>query len=378
MDTGFFQYQTVSTQQKMSLGVRISSVLDLSREDLKNTLNDIENSDIFRKLHDEGELKVIKIQPIKRFIAIKKEMDRDMGRPKLLDYNEPDIDIDAESIMEELLKKTDPLLYLAISSMSVDLFYYYFIEGEGTDREVAEFLRITPEKAAYAREVIGKALAGEALGYRNSASDYDYYYSCFEVSAEIYVSGEDLRVEFCTGRSRYSFDEEKLSQIVKAGRLTPVEIKKLKILRAKINLINSRFNLLHEIISRAISIQKKYLLTGDPADMQVLEEKELAAILGVDFSWVSRLVNGKNARRYVKFGSKFIALRDLFISRRELKKKLGKLYVKQILEENRKAGEGKSLSNEAVARILRERYFFTVSGRTVNNWVKELRQVSGK
>jgi len=362
----------------MSLGVRISSVLDLSREDLKNTLNDIENSDIFRKLHDEGELKVIKIQPIKRFIAIKKEMDRDMGRPKLLDYNEPDIDIDAESIMEELLKKTDPLLYLAISSMSVDLFYYYFIEGEGTDREVAEFLRITPEKAAYAREVIGKALAGEALGYRNSASDYDYYYSCFEVSAEIYVSGEDLRVEFCTGRSRYSFDEEKLSQIVKAGRLTPVEIKKLKILRAKINLINSRFNLLHEIISRAISIQKKYLLTGDPADMQVLEEKELAAILGVDFSWVSRLVNGKNARRYVKFGSKFIALRDLFISRRELKKKLGKLYVKQILEENRKAGEGKSLSNEAVARILRERYFFTVSGRTVNNWVKELRQVSGK
>jgi len=378
LDTGFFQYQTVSTQQKMSLGVRISSVLDLSREDLKNTLNDIENSDIFRKLHDEGELKVIKIQPIKRFIAIKKEMDRDMGRPKLLDYNEPDIDIDAESIMEELLKKTDPLLYLAISSMSVDLFYYYFIEGEGTDREVAEFLRITPEKAAYAREVIGKALAGEALGYRNSASDYDYYYSCFEVSAEIYVSGEDLRVEFCTGRSRYSFDEEKLSQIVKAGRLTPVEIKKLKILRAKINLINSRFNLLHEIISRAISIQKKYLLTGDPADMQVLEEKELAAILGVDFSWVSRLVNGKNARRYVKFGSKFIALRDLFISRRELKKKLGKLYVKQILEENRKAGEGKSLSNEAVARILRERYFFTVSGRTVNNWVKELRQVSGK
>jgi transcriptional regulator with XRE-family HTH domain len=379
MDLGIFQTQTISIQQKMHLGMKLSDFLDQTLTGYKTILQEIESSDVFLKFSFPGENKVISVSPIFRYIPYNEKSNTqvNVNEQKSIKFVEEDEDLDTESMIDKYLKNQEPDLYEKIKSMRIDLFYYYFIEGEGTNSEISELLDIPVEKAVYTRELIDKTLIRSSLGLNgehNSESSGEIYP---EVIAELQQLGETLQISFLRDRLRYRINEDKLFQLINNKTVNPDELKELKTLREKIHLVNSQLNILSQIVENAVKTQEKYIISGMIEDKKILEEKELAGQLGVHFSWISRLINGKSVRRYIMYKNRFIPLRELFVSRRELNKQKGVKLIGKIIKANENIpNETKTnkITDWKIQNILQEEYNLKISRRTVNNWVRELKE----
>ncbi len=106
------------------------------------------------------------------------------------------------------------------------------------------------------------------------------------------------------------------------------------------------------------------------SDLKMLEEQELAGRIGIDPSWICRLVRGKSSRRYIQAKNHMIPLRDLFVSGRQLNKQRGMHLMASIIEEAQ--GRGRRITDEEIQGILKERHGIVVGRRAVNNWRREV------
>lgn len=374
------QVQKASLIQRMQMGMALSNCIELSQEDFNRKLKEIEESELFRKLSSPGEAKVIDVIPVRRYFtaygARPETAHADEASPPPKATDDSDINaLDIESIIEKYLKSADESLFNRIRQMGIELFCYYFLEGEGTDLEVAQLLDMPVNKVRPLRQIFDRVIIADILGLHDSIHSFNPDMQRTEIIAEISFVEDEPQIYFAYDRFRYKIDEDKLNNLLKAGRLSPDELKQFRGIRDTILTINSRYNILHEIIERATQIQKSYLLTMAPSDLNALEEKELADQIGVDPSWVCRLVKGKSSKRYIRSRNRLIPLRDLFISRRQLSRKKGVRLIKAILNDE-KCGRArkKRLTDDDIRIILKEDFNFLISRRAVNNWRRELEE----
>ena len=337
--------------------MQISSLLEKSREDFWKVISEIENSPLFRKLHNfKGEQRVIKIKPIKKTIPLPDSQYAAMGS------------FDVESM---LVDKED--MIIQIRNMGIDKFRYYFLEGEGTDSEIADLLELdTNQVKEFRSGIIEKIQIFDSLYSSSTSVSKGGAFSPVEVSADIYMSNGRLKLDFARYRTRYEINENRIKNLVKKDLLSREELKQAGTIIDKMKHINERFNLLNRVIERVAKHQKAFLISGNVRKMKVLEGKAIAEKLEVDPSWISRLIKGK----YIRVSGKIIPLRELLISERELNKKTGKELVRKIIEEESERLEKGILqhpySDENIKLIMESRYKFKVSRRTVNNWRREI------
>lgn len=178
-----------------------------------------------------------------------------------------------------------------------------------------------------------------------------------EPVARIGVRNGHLHLESFFDRVRYHVDEKAVQDILRADNVSAAEQSHWSEMRRRIHWINVRYNLLHRLLEIATSRQEPYLLSGRDEDRGVLEMKSVAAEIGVDTSWVSRLIRGKSV--LTPAGS--IALRELFHERRHRDKAAGKRILRSLLEQHKDVSDGELQKALAAAGI-------RVARRTVNAW----------
>jgi len=110
----------------------------------------------------------------------------------------------------------------------------------------------------------------------------------------------------------------------KKNKFSHEEIKNIYELIHKMELVNTRLNLISQIVQIIFDTQQNYFKTGENNSLNVLEEKQVAKLLDVDPGWVSRIIQQKNI--LTPWGEK--ELRFFFISKEKKKnKKACKVYV---------------------------------------------------
>lgn len=362
MDLYHQQRQELTQVQRMQAGMQVSMILEKPREVFWKMINDLENSSLFRKLHGiRGDRRAIKIKPIKNTILLPDSRFTATGS------------VDVES----LIQGRDDLIS-RFREMGIDKFRFYFLEGEGTDAEISELLNIEPDRVREFRNGIIERIQIFDSVYSHSPSYIGTgSISPLEIAAEIYPLKNELQIDFARYRTRYEIDEQQIDRLIDKDSLSEEEAKEVRSLIAGMKRINERFNLLNRIIQTAAEEQKDFILTGCEEKLKVLEGKDAAGLLEVDPSWVSRVIKGK----YIKLRTGIIPLRDLFVSEKELKKKIGKIRVRKILqEEKERMTKGTLLtpySDQHIAMILESRYHAGYSRRTLNNWRREIRRAEG-
>jgi len=357
MDLSFRQEQNLSQVQKMHMGMQFSLFIERTGENFWETIKKIENSGIFRKLHGmTGDTRVIRIQPIKKYIPVEES-----AFPVAETINEVESLLSGREDFLEKIKKIGP-----------DNFRYYFMDGEGTNAEIADILNVPAEAVAeFRKSVIDKVHIADAFSVNIRAKSSSPMNDA-EVVAELYVTQKNIQIIYSRDRQRYHLDERKFESILEYGSLSASEIKQARNLKTLIEQVNRRFNLLNRIVDDVVSRQAAFIRTGDETKLIVLEGKKIAEDLQIHPSWVSRLIKSK----YIKHRGRLLPLRDLFISKRELSKQNAKYFMEKLLEEEAvdiKAGRlSHPYSDATVTRLLFNRYRVKATRRTVNNWRREL------
>ncbi len=355
MDISLFQSQKLI--QRQYLGMKFSMLLDSPREKYWEEIQKIEESTIFKELSSYGRYKIVKIVPLRHYFFYKGKEGKNYKKTTPSSLEEAE---DMESFLEgkELIKKA--------KSLPVDIFYYYFIEGEGTPLEVSEATGFTPEEVKLLRELVDRALIRGEMLPEDSVSSISSSSSA-EVVAKVQFSGEDIDIAYFRDRHRYSINEDALNMVMKRDDIDSKKKREIANIIKKLQVINRHLDLVYQVVNYVVQYQKKYLKSGNLEDLKPLQEKELANALGVSPSWISRIVKGRWNIRYIQVEGKYIKLRDLFLNETQIKKKKGERLIKEILSYK------SNISDSELAKMLREKGF-QVSRRTVNNWRREVQK----
>ncbi|MFN4226589.1 MAG: RNA polymerase factor sigma-54 [Candidatus Ratteibacteria bacterium] len=139
-------------------------------------------------------------------------------------------------------------------------------------------------------------------------------------------------------------------------------LKKIKRVRMIIEMIEKRKKFLEEVFNKIVNYQKDFFKNGNLLPLRI---KDIADMMNVSISTISRAVNGK----YLVYSKGLLKVRDLFV--REFKYSLSKTFImeniKKIIE-----NENKPLSDKKIAEKLG--YFgIKISPRTVNKYRNQMK-----
>ena len=119
----------------------------------------------------------------------------------------------------------------------------------------------------------------------------------------------------------------------------------------RLEAINARKSVIHRVLEEIIEFQKEFILSGRPESMLPLDQKTVAARIGVSPSMVSRAAG------------KEVALRDFFPSKKDVAKSVIKVYF---------LSEKNAARDEAVRKRVMELYGVRVSRHLVQIYRREL------
>lgn len=137
-----------------------------------------------------------------------------------------------------------------------------------------------------------------------------------------------------------------------------------------IDLLQQRRDTITHVMRYILRHQQRYLLTGDPDQMQPLRQREVAEATGLDISTISRMANSKYLQ--TDFGT--IPLKDCFSKgiMGEAGEEIAVETIKQQLADAIKAEDKQSpLSDEALARQLKAQGY-PLARRTVAKYREQL------
>ena len=137
-----------------------------------------------------------------------------------------------------------------------------------------------------------------------------------------------------------------------------------------IDLLQQRHDTIVRVMRYIVRHQRRYLLTGDPDQMQPLRQREVAEATGLDISTISRMANSKYLQ--TDFGT--IPLKDCFSkglaneAGEEISVEAVKRHLADAIEHEDKQAP---LSDDALARLLKEQGY-PLARRTVAKYREQL------
>ncbi len=344
------QKQSPQMRQELRQVLRMeqATLLEMPEEEFQKLIVEIERNPIFQRLYQREE--VIRRQRFPRtdissnFYQIKPELVADIGS------------LDVESL---LLNKKH--IAHQIQKLGIEKFkrYFLFPESGMSAEEIAGECNLAVSEMQKINRLIDEFSILSEFYHPSALSSGGVYYSKI-------ASVEKNREGFIIGyfspslaRGRYSIDYERFEQL--KDTLTAVEIKQIRQLLKKVELVNTRKDTLTQILQAVVERQALYLESGDLKALLPFNQKELARKIGLAPSSVSRAIRGKSID--TPWGEE-VPLKHFFPRPKSFKKEL----LRQLLEADRELP-----SDEAIKARLQDKFGVAISRRSVANLRKELK-----
>jgi RNA polymerase sigma-54 factor len=344
------QKQSPQMRQELRQVLRMeqATLLEMPEEEFQKLIAEIERNPIFQRLYQREE--VIRRQRFPRtdissnFYQIKPELVADIGS------------LDVESL---LLNKKH--IAHQIQKLGIEKFKRYFLFPESgiSAEEIAGECNLAVSEMQRINRLIDEFSILSEFYHPSALSSGGVYYSKI-------ASVEKNREGFIIGyfspslaRGRYSIDYERFEQL--KDTLTAVEIKQIRQLLKKVELVNTRKDTLTQILQAVVERQALYLESGNLKALLPFNQKELARKIGLAPSSVSRAIRGKSID--TPWGEE-VPLKHFFPRPKSFKKEL----LRQLLEADRELP-----SDEAIKARLQDKFGVAISRRSVANLRKELK-----
>ena len=356
---------------KMIGAMRLSQLFSLPEDDFKKLIEDVEDDALFKKLMHEW-----------RVIAYRR-------------FPDTDICTQAIQIKEEITPSRD--------SFSVGALLDQYPEAIGVLKRIGavigpeEFNRFLWDIGVSAEEIVDRCdlTNEEAKVFMDFMDKFEVSKSAFSPSiyttpgtqglrnfriAQIEKRGNNFVICPTAGedyliKGKYSINISKFEELIDEGRISPIEVKNIRRLFSRLDVINRRASTIYQVIYHIKELQRDYLESGNLGDLKPFAQKELADRLGLNPSTISRSIADKSIVTPRGFEK---PLKFFFSDR---KREIQAL-IRDIVAEER--GEMKSgiislpYSDQKIREELREKYGIDIARRTVNQYRKGLRIPSAR
>jgi len=346
------QIQSLQMRQELSQILRMeqANLLEMPEEEFQRLVAEIERSPLFQRLYQKE--KIIHRQRPPRtdisssFYQLKEEAVADKGS------------LDVESL---LLNKKQVISQ--IQRLGVEKFKHYFLFPESgmSEEEIARECDLAVSEVKKINHLIDDFSILSQFYHPSALSSGEVYYSkvaSVEKSRDGFVIGY---FSPSLARGRYSIDYERFGQLKASQAFTEAEIKQVKQLLRKLELINTRKDTVSQILQNIVEHQTLYLESGDLMALLPFSQKELAKKISLAPSSISRAINGKSID--TPWGEE-IPLKHFFPRPKRFRKEL----LRQLLETEKELP-----SDEVIKLRLREKFGVAISRRSVASLRKELK-----
>lgn len=281
--------------------------------------------------------------------------------------------IGARSLQECLLLQLERIKPTIEARTAIEILKHHFDDFAAHRYErITEALDISDEQLDEAADVI------RHLNPKPGSSDYESASTAAYVTPDIILNQHDGQLSFFindSGLPRLSLNTyytDMLSAMERDGG----DKATLRFLRTKqsdaqefIDLLQQRHDTMVRVMRYIIKHQRRFLLTGNPDDMQPMRQREVSEATGLDISTVSRMANSKYLQ--TDFGT--IPLKDCFS--KGMATDDGEVAVESIKQRLAEAIEAEDkqspLSDEALTKLLSEQGL-PIARRTVAKYREQL------
>ena len=343
----------LEARQQFKLLARLeqANLLEIPGENFNKLIIETENSSLFNKFY-----RLEKIIRYRRFART----DISSSFCQLREDSVPDrSSLDVESI----LMNKERIVHL-IQELGAEKFKRYFLypDSELTIEEIAKQCDLKVPEAQQIFNLVDEcsilsdSYHPSSLGSRHTI--------CYSKIASIERHSGDLVIGYLSpsyARGRYSINYERFEELQSKGGFNRTEIREAKQLFKKLELINTRKDIMNQILQSVIEKQAPYLESGDENSILPFSQKQLAQKIGRAPSSISRAIYGKSVE--TPWGIE-ISLKHFFPRPKKFKREL----VRQLLE-----SEEGLFSDEAIKIRLQQKFDVTISRRSIANLRKELR-----
>jgi len=162
---------------------------------------------------------------------------------------------------------------------------------------------------------------------------------------------EDCVFDLCRGR--YRLDPARLAEL--RQELTAEQRKRLSRIVEEINWINRRRSVIYRVLKGVVEVQRKFLVSGDPDDLNGLTQRELSLSLGLIPSTLNRALRNRALRLD---SGQVIPLKELLPGRNYRVRRLIRLILKR--------EAGRRVTDRELQVLLLRDYRVRLARRTVN------------
>jgi len=333
----------IQADHRTWVGMQFGQYLQLSGKNFWEEILELENDPLFLKLHhQEG---IIKLIPRKKpVLSFKREI------PVSAFQNFPEV--------EELLQGKERWLEV-FRSLGRDDFGTLFLtpEAKFSRAEISQLTGLTPiEVELFEREVLDKIFVLDNF----TVPRYPVF-EPYEIIGKIVFVNSKPQLQMFYEKERYQFEETRVKERLEAEFAPDEDFDEVYRILNKLKLVNLRMNLLGLVMDKVFNHQQDFIQTGRPENLKVFEEKELAGELGIDPSWLCRVIQKKIV--LTPWGD--LELKEFFLTRKKGFKRDGVKAMKELLAKLPKA------TDQAIAELLQTELGIKIGRRTVNDWRRE-------
>jgi DNA-directed RNA polymerase specialized sigma54-like protein len=358
----------------MGFQTRLAGLLELPEREYSQLIAEIEADPLFIKLkYAENRLdRAIRSRRLqqtdlsRRFMELKEDLAVSSGD-------------EGGAEVEKLLAGKDKIVDV-IRKLGEDDFKRYFIynDEELSLSEIADNCELKPAEVK------------EILSLINTVDVYSEFFTPSTVTpgtgnynykiATLARTGKGIAIQFNSAhwaRGLYEVDHDKIEKMMQKGRITKEDGKRLKKLLEKIEFVNLRKSLLHNIISKMIEKQRKYFQCRQENGMVPFMQIELARELKVHPSIISRATSGRSIE--TPWGEEK-PLKAFFVAAGPKQREEILRHIRNILREEKyelqKGSIKKPSGDKEIAAILLSKYGVSISQRTVAKYRNSMK-ISG-
>ena len=335
----------------MIIRLEQASLLEMPEEEFNKLIIEAEGSPLFKKLYRREKIICYQRYPrtdiSPRFYQLNEEIAAGTGT------------LDIESLLSD---KED--IVRQIQKIGLENFKRYFLHPEPgvSVEEVAQECNLELAEVEEINSLINEfSIMNEFYNPSALSSEHGIHYSkvaSIERGAEGFIIGY-LSPSYARGR--YSIDYERFEELRGSGAITGAEVKEIKQLFKRLEIINSRKDTVTRVLQGIVEKQAPYFESGNGKAVLPFSQKELAERIGLVPSSISRAISGKSIE--TPWGEEK-ALKDFFPRPRMFRKEL----VRQLLE----TGE-EFPSDEAIKAKLEQTFGVSISRRSIADLRKELK-----
>jgi DNA-directed RNA polymerase specialized sigma54-like protein len=347
------QTQSLQARQEFKLIMRLeqAGLLEMPEEEFNRLIAEVESSPLFKDLYRK-----------ERIIRYQRYPKTDIS-PRFYQLNEEIAAGTSTLDIESLLSNKEDVIRL-IKKIGLENFkrYFLYLELGVSVEEVAQECNLELAEVEEINSLINEfSIMNEFYNPSVLSSEHGIHYSkvaSIERGAEGFIIGY-LSPSYARGR--YSIDYERFEELRESGAIAGAEVKKIRQLFKRLEIINSRKDTVTRILQGIVEKQAPYFESGNGKAVLPLSQKELAERIGLVPSSISRAISGKSLE--TPWGEEK-ALKDFFPRPRMFRKEL----VRQLLE----TGE-EFPSDEAIKAKLEQAFGVSISRRSIADLRKELK-----